>query len=241
MKLNIIFLISLLFFSCESDETKSNNGTESINKILPLGASRVDGLSPIYESYRYELWKKLIENNWEFDFIGTQKDNANYPNINSLTFDNDHEGRGGWTSGQIADHIDNWIEEEGSSDIVLFSSPGGNDALQNLPFDEAILNIRNIINSLQEKNPNITIIIEKPAPGRTSLMTPTLTNYLNKLSEELNNIVDEKSTNTSSTIIIVDMFTGFSDGLLADDVHYNQEGAKFIADKYYTILSTILN
>ncbi len=241
MKLNIIFLISLLFFSCESDETKSNNGTESINKILPLGASRVDGLSPIYESYRYELWKKLIENNWEFDFIGTQKDNANYPNINSLTFDNDHEGRGGWTSGQIADHIDNWIEEEGSSDIVLFSSPGGNDALQNLPFDEAILNIRNIINSLQEKNPNITIIIEKPAPGRTSIMTPTLTNYLNKLSEELNNIVDEKSTNTSSTIIIVDMFTGFSDGLLADDVHYNQEGAKFIADKYYTILSTILN
>ena len=241
MKILRIFLISIFFLSCSSDDNNSINQieNESINKILPLGASRVDGLRPFYESYRYELWKKLVDNNWEFDFIGTQKDNASYPTINSITFDNDHEGRGGWTSGQIANNINSWIDEVGTADIVLFSSPGGNDALQNLPFDEAIVNIKKIINSLQENNPNITILIEKPAPGKTSIMTTTLTNYLDALSNELNTIITEYST-TTSNIVIVDMNTGFTDDLLADDVHYNEEGAKFIANRYYTILKDIL-
>jgi hypothetical protein len=36
------------------------------------------------------------------------------------------------------------------------------------------------------------------------------------------------------------MYTGFSDAYLADDVHYNTSGADFIADKYYTLLATLL-
>lgn len=30
-------------------------------------------------------------------------------------------------------------------------------------------------------------------------------------------------------VVAVDMFAGFSDELLADDVHYNEVGARFIA------------
>jgi hypothetical protein len=44
--------------------------SSSINKIMPLGASRVAGNSPIHESFRYKLWKDLTENNWTFDSIG---------------------------------------------------------------------------------------------------------------------------------------------------------------------------
>ena len=36
------------------------------------------------------------------------------------------------------------------------------------------------------------------------------------------------------------MYTAFNDNLLADDVHYNEEGAKFIADKYFNILKNLL-
>ena len=57
-----------------------------------LGASRVEGDRPNYESFRYELWKDLIENNWTFDFIGTQLDSRFYPLFNNLNFDTDHEG-----------------------------------------------------------------------------------------------------------------------------------------------------
>jgi hypothetical protein len=29
--------------------------------------------------------------------------------------------------------------------------------------------------------------------------------------------------------------------MLADPIHYNQDGAKFIADRYYSLLETILD
>ena len=75
---------------------------------MSLGASRVEGDRPNFESYRYELWKKLIDNNFTFDFIGTQSDNAIYPSFKGFNFDIDHEGRGGWTSGDILEGLDGW-------------------------------------------------------------------------------------------------------------------------------------
>jgi hypothetical protein len=55
----------------------------------------VEGDRPNYESFRYELWKELIENNWTFGFTGTQLDAASYPLFDNLLFDKYHEGRGG--------------------------------------------------------------------------------------------------------------------------------------------------
>ena len=34
--------------------------------------------------------------------------------------------------------------------------------------------------------------------------------------------------------------TGFNDGLLADNVHYNESGAEFIANRYYNVLANVL-
>ena len=34
-----------------------------------------------YESYRYELWKKCIQNNYQIDFVGQQYDDGTYPNF----------------------------------------------------------------------------------------------------------------------------------------------------------------
>ena len=36
------------------------------------------------------------------------------------------------------------------------------------------------------------------------------------------------------------MFSGFNDSLLADDVHYNEDGAKFIAGRYFDLLVNYL-
>jgi lysophospholipase L1-like esterase len=37
------------------------------------------------------------------------------------------------------------------------------------------------------------------------------------------------------------MATGFTDGMLADDIHYNQAGAAFIAERYYDKLVPFLD
>ena len=242
---NVLFLslTVLIFSACKSDESvnESENETQNdyVNKIMALGASRVEGNRPEFESFRYELWKQLIENDWTFDFVGTQSDNSSYPTFNNQNFDTDHEGRGGWTSEGILGGISEWLTETDIPDIVLFSSPGGNDALQNLPYANIPTNINAIIDIIQEANPNVTILIEQLAPGRSDTMTSELTSYFNQINEEMLSIASQQST-SSSEVIAVDMYTGFTDLMLADDVHYNESGADFIATRYYNVLSNIL-
>jgi lysophospholipase L1-like esterase len=239
-KISITFVTVIFLNACSKDDhIASKPISTSINKILPLGASRVEGGRPEYESYRYQLWSKLKENNWTFDFIGTQTDDANYPSVNSQQFDIDHEGRGGWTSGQILDEINEWLIETGTPDVVLFSSPGGNDALKSLPYQDAVDNINAIIDVLQANNPNVTIIIEQMAPGFSEIMSEELATFFNQMQQEVLNIAKNHTT-SSSQVITVDMFSGFNDSMLADDVHYNDTGAQFIANKYYNVLEELL-
>jgi len=240
IKLLGIVLSLLTFNACnKGDDSSLSQQSTSINKILALGASRVEGSRPEFESYRYELWKSLKENNWIIDFIGTQTDESSYPTFNNMNFDVDHEGRGGWTSGEILNGLGDWLNQTGSADIVLLSSPGGNDALEGLPYSQAVSNINYIIDILQADNPSVTIILEQMAPGRSDIMTSELTEFFTQMQQEVLNIAANKTTTTSS-VMTVDMFTGFNDNLLADDVHYNEAGAVFIANRYYTILINML-
>ena len=234
-----IIALMLVATSCNKETVEPKPQSTSINKIMPLGASRVEGNSPSYESYRYELWKKLIDGNWTFDYVGTMSDPASYSDHSNQPFDVDHEGRGGLTSGQILAEVEDWLTQTGAPDIVLLSSPGGNDALQNEPYTQALSNINGIIDKIQASNPNVTILIEQMAPAHSSAMTPTLTSYLDQMQTDIPAIASQQSTATSQ-VIVVDMQTGFQDSYLADDVHYNEAGATFIASRYYDVLVNIL-
>ena len=240
----LILSFLLILSACSSNMSDlvvidPNIGNNAQFKILPLGASRVEGARPVFESYRYELWKQLVDGGHSFDLLGSNTDEANYPNYANQVFDRDHSGYSGFTSGQILANLNAWLNEVGTPDIVLLSSPGGNDALLNLSYNDAVSNINSIIDMLQERNPNVTIIIEQLAPGMTSIMTPTLTNYMQQMQQEVVTIASNQTTATSR-VLTVDMFTGFNDSLLEDDVHYNQAGAEFIATRYYTALQPLL-
>ncbi len=243
LRLSLVFGLLFFFSTCdENDQTMTPSDqtpSTSINKIMPLGASRVEGARPIFESYRYELWKLLLDNNYEFDFIGTRDDESSYPTYAGRNFDLDHEGRGGWTSGQILSGVESWINAAGAPDIVLFSSPGGNDGLNGQSYEQALSNINEIIDILQNANPNITIIIEQLAPGQSEIMVGQLATFFEKIQEDVISIASEQSTSTSK-VVAVDMASGFNDNLLADDVHYNEAGAQFIADRYYDVLVPVL-
>ena len=95
-KLFAIATLAILFLNA----CQKNTPPESLaTKILPLGASRVQGDPPNYHSYRYKLWKKLVENGWSVDFVGTQVDPKSYPLVSDEVFDPHHEGHSGYTSG----------------------------------------------------------------------------------------------------------------------------------------------
>lgn len=228
----------LLFTACDPGIEPPPPST-SANVIMPLGASRVEGARPAFESYRYELWKLLVDGGWDFDFIGANYDDASYPSYAGQTFDGWHSGYGGATSGQILEGLPGWLDAAGSPDIVLLSSPGGNDGLENSSFEDAVDNVNAIIDVLQANNPNVTIIIEQMAPAMEEAMTTELTSFMSQMNQEVLNMAAVQTTATSQ-VLTVDMFTGFNDTHLADDVHYNEAGATLVAERYYTVLEGVL-
>ena len=87
-----------------------------------------DETNDYYESYRYELWKNLVDNNYNFDFIGTQVDNGSYEDYDGQNFDVDHEGSGGYESEDVLNAIDEVLQNIQTPNIVLLSI-GVNDLL----------------------------------------------------------------------------------------------------------------
>ena len=207
----LISIFATIISSCKKDNEQENNS---------------------YESYRYELWKNLVDNNYNFDFVGRQKDYGTYEEYSGEEFDNDHEGAGGYESEDVLATIDEILAAISSPDIVLLSI-GGNDLLDggNLP-SEPIANIVEIVGKLQSHNSNITVLLEQIAAANAETMTNSLTTTLNDFNSQISSIADSLTTNTSK-VIALDMNTNFNESYLADDVHYNEAGAKFIADIYF--------
>ena len=185
-----------------------------------------------YESYRYELWKNLVDNNYNFDFTGRQKDYGTYEEYSGLEFDIDHEGVGGYETEDVLENIEEILATISSPDIVLLSI-GGNDLLDGgNPPSEPISNIVELVGILQTHNSNITIFLERIAPANNETMTSSLTKELNDFNSQIISIANSLTTNTSK-VIALDINTNFNESYLADDVHYNELGAKFIADIYF--------
>ena len=207
----LISLFATIISSCKKDDEEEND---------------------FFESYRYELWKNLVDNNYNFDFVGRQKDYGTYEEYSGEEFDNDHEGGGGFESEDVLANIDEVLAAISSPDIILLSI-GGNDLLDGgNPPSEPIANIVELVEKLQTHNSNITIFLERIAPANSETMTSSLTNNINDFNSQIISIADSLSTNTSK-VIALDMNTNFNESYLADAVHYNQAGAKFIADIYF--------
>lgn len=220
------------------DEDAINDESEKlVFRILPMGDSRVQGNRPDHESYRFELWKLLLDNDITFDFVGTKEDPAEYPIHSGLTFDNEHDGTGGETTQSLLLKIDGILNDV-ETDIVLLGI-GGNDLDEGESIVSTIENINTLIDKLQSKNEDVVVILEQIAPAKSSYMTPERSGIL----QEFNNAIIELShsqTDGNSLVVPVDMFKDWKDDYLADDVHYNEQGAREIALRYFKTMDTLL-
>ena len=211
---SVFFVLSCCIYSCKKD-------------------SDAEG----YESYRYELWKKCVQNNFQIDFIGQQFDDGTYPNFMGVSFDRDHEGIGGIESEGVLNNIEEVLLQTNVLDAVLLCV-GGNDLLGGDDPQTVIDNIALIIDEIKNRFPNIIIFLEQIAPGNNE----TMTNDLSLKLSEFNDLIYQTATaysNQNTSVIVVDMNTNFTVNLLADDVHYNQDGAVFIAEQYFFSISTV--
>jgi len=220
----------------DTSSTTRTNFSEETFTILPLGDSRVEGNRPDYESYRYELWKRFIENDIPVDFVGYREDEGRYPDIHGIPFDRDHQGTGGAMTTDILALLEEVEEDSPMPDIILLGI-GGNDLTDGQQTVEStIQNIIEIIDWFQERNNNITIFLEQIAPARSDFMTANLSQILDQFNAEIA-ALGERQTDNNSRVIVVNMANNWSDTYMADFVHYNEAGAKEVAKRYYNAIT----
>jgi len=235
IKKNINFIILLLLstlVSCDNCKDYPNNSTL---KILCLGDSRVSGNPPSNFSYRYFLWKNLIDNNIYADFIGNKSETYQYPKYNGYCFDSDHNAYPGITSSNLVQIVNNMNLDE--TPDIIYISIGGNDLLKGENYIPTIINnIKIITDKLIKLYPKSLIYIDKLAPGRsTSFSKPEF----NKLSS-LNNAISEFINSSSSKYLgVIDLTNNWNDKYLSDNIHYSELGAEHVANIYYKELKKI--
>ena len=232
------FCLVFLFTACEPEPIQPDAATYY---ILPIGDSRVDGDRPNFESYRYEFWKRLANSQYKFDLVGPFDDNdhgAGYEDYLGQSFDDHHAGIGGDQTTDVLARLDDALNTvDGAGPDVILLGIGGNDLLGGADVATTIDNLNEIIDRIQTKNPNVTIFVEQIAPGQSNFMTAAFRQSFDQYNAAILNVATNQQTATS-TVVAVDMAAGWQDAYLADDVHYNTQGAQVVADRYFAAMLT---
>ncbi|WP_406684591.1 SGNH/GDSL hydrolase family protein [Seonamhaeicola sp. MEBiC1930] len=180
-------------------------------------------------SYRYDLWKYMINAGWDVDFLGTVKDINEYATYKGQNFDLNHEGHPGWTASQIDSNIEEWLEVY-TPDIVLYHI-GTNDMWKS-EINNSIEEISETIEKLRLSNPNVQIYLSKIIP----IYKENKVVKVNIFNSKISALAERLSTRTSP-VILVDHYSGFTENdLTGDKVHPSKSGAKKMAFNWAKIL-----
>ncbi len=231
-----LFTLSLLFsFAVHADQVVPSHPI----KILPLGDS-ITCASKYKLSYRYPLWKHLVDAGKQVEFVGSQTKKGNGGRVDwkaykGLPFTPANEGHSGWRADQVLNGLENgemglssWITNY-RPDIALIHL-GTNDIHQKQTPDSTRDDIEQIILKLRKKNPNIKVLLARVIPMQTNPNIIRLNQLIAQLAVKLNK--------PNSAVVSVDMFTGFNldTDMQKDKIHPNAKGEEKMAKRWFDAL-----
>jgi lysophospholipase L1-like esterase len=219
---------------------------------MPLGNSitQGDGKHP---SYRYALWKMLIDAEVDFEFVGSHdvnKDGVN-PAVKGTEYKgkiytNRNEGHWGWRADEILNgrpgqqRLGQWVKNH-TPDIVLMHL-GTNDMFQNQSVDETIGELREVVLQIRAENPDVVIFMAQLIPADEGVGHARTNQNINNLNARIPALVEELTT-LRSPVILVDQNTGFDatwnpnsiegQGDTYDGLHPNFIGEQKMAQRWF--------
>jgi len=207
--------------------------------IVPLGDSITQGGRINGEiSYRYPLWKKLVDADASFDMVGSETGGFNgdpsWPDYEGSPFDREHEGHWGITMDQVRDRLPGWLA--GYRPDVALVLLGTNDGDQGDQVDNMTLEAQQLFEQLRAKNPHLIIVWGQPAEAWDPY--PAFRSAMEMVAEEM--------TAEASPIILVDHSPGWvsdphaSGAHTIDWVHTNPAGDEKLAANWMTVLRPLL-
>ena len=211
-------------------------------KIMPLGNSITQG-DMDFVSYRYPLWKKLIDAEIKFEFVGSHTENdggtPTFQDYKGQSFSNRNEGHWGWRADEILNgkdgkgNIAQWAEDH-RPDIVLIHM-GTNDMFAGQDIDETIAEIKAVIATIHNKSPGVTIFLAKLIPAYDQSVGLTIAQNIQTLNERIEALANAQ-TPDGPPIVLVDQNTGFNatTGIdTYDGVHPNTSGMEKMAQVWF--------
>lgn len=126
--------------------TKSGQGTASQTlKVMPLGDSVTVGDTALPNSYRLDLWRKLVdEDGSQLNYVGSQSSGT------SALPDKDHEGHTGWHIDQLNENVTKWLATYQPDEILL--QAGASDLLDGASASEAISRLDSLLNTISNNS-----------------------------------------------------------------------------------------
>ncbi len=219
-------------------------------KILALGDSITQAESN-RASYRYPLWKMLVDEGLEFDFVGSMNKQfgAGTPphgDYKGRKFDPDHEGHFAWTTdeflrgrgfdnGSGSGKLKDWLTKY-DVDIALIHL-GTNDAFMKQTDQSTSDELMAVVTLLREDSPGVIILLAKLIPTTRSAGD---TAAVNSLNETIVRFAKTAGT-VDSPVMLVDQFAGFDgEADLYDMVHPNADGEEKMARKWFEAIQSVL-
>jgi len=158
--------------------TPDPNATAAPVKIMCIGdsitqGSAGSGASSTEYSYRYPLWKLLVDNNANFEFVGSRNYGFNstpvYADYKGKAFNNKHEGYWGWTIQAVTEALVVQLAEIiPDVAIIYLGTNGGESVTQKAAY------MKTQIETLRAANPKIKILLGEPCQ---TYMTEMQTSY----------------------------------------------------------------
>jgi len=145
------------------------------------------GVGKVEYSWRYPLWKMLIDNNAKFEFVGSRNigfdSNPTYADYKGNVFSNKHEGYWGWAIQSVTIALATSLTTITPDIAIIYL--GTNDWETNETVPAKVAAMRLLIEKLRVANPNIKILLGKPSQtwfGEMQTAFGALANELNTIS-----------------------------------------------------------
>jgi len=248
-KLLATMMLSMMMLNYSQLVFAATADAETI-KILTLGDSITQAESN-RASFRYPLWKKLVDADIDFDFVGSMNkqlgaDKPPHADYKGKKFDSDHEGHFAWAADEIirgrkfdngtgSGNLKGWLTAY-DVDIALIHL-GTNDAFMQQPNQSTADELKAIVSLIRDDNPRVIILLARLIP---TTRTAWDTKSVNSLNETIVSLSKTLGTD-ESPVILVDQFSGF-DGKadLYDMVHPNASGEEKMAAKWFDAIQRAL-
>ena len=204
--------------------------TQRLVRVLPVGDSITDGQVG-RNSYRYFLYRRLIDAGYGVDFVGGRIRNDVGDPAN-FDYDQNHEGHSGWRADNILENIVNWVQSY-NPEIVLLHI-GTNDIWRGDTVASTVAEVAGIIDAIRGVNSNIKIVLAQIIP---------LVNYEAQIATFNADLATMAAGKVSdgANVSVVDMFTNFSiNDDTFDGVHPNNSGAGKMSDRWFDALDDLL-